>query len=60
MIGSRPLWSVVVSLLIKALVVGSLQNEPSDNALSPKEKEAGWILLFDGKSLSGWQTSSRH
>jgi len=25
-----------------------------DNKLTPKEKSAGWMLLFDGKSLSGW------
>jgi hypothetical protein len=30
-----------------------------DNQLSPAEQADGWILLFDGKSLDGWQTSSR-
>jgi hypothetical protein len=29
-----------------------------DNALTPEEKAAGWILLFDGKTLDGWKTSS--
>jgi hypothetical protein len=29
-----------------------------DNCLSPDEQAAGWTLLFDGKSLAGWQTSS--
>jgi hypothetical protein len=29
-----------------------------DNSLSAKEREAGWILLFDGMTLAGWQTSS--
>ena len=29
-----------------------------DNVLTAKEKRAGWILLFDGKSLDGWMTSS--
>jgi hypothetical protein len=30
----------------------------ADNALSAREKEDGWLLLFDGKSLNGWQTST--
>src|ERR1700741_901110 len=30
----------------------------ADNALPEKEKDDGWILLFDGKTLDGWMTSS--
>lgn len=30
----------------------------TDNELTPKEKADGWILLFDGKTLEGWMTSS--
>ena len=30
----------------------------ADNQLSEAEKKDGWILLFDGKSLAGWKTSS--
>jgi len=26
----------------------------ADNLLTPQEKAQGWILLFDGKSLNGW------
>ncbi|WP_046246155.1 3-keto-disaccharide hydrolase [Hymenobacter terrenus] len=26
------------------------------NALSPKESKNGWVLLFDGKSTTGWTT----
>jgi hypothetical protein len=29
-----------------------------DNVLTPREKVDGWILLFDGSTLSGWKTSS--
>ncbi len=29
-----------------------------DNLLTEREKQEGWILLFDGKSLDGWMTSS--
>ena len=56
--GSLPLVFAVVSLLIHAPVLGHRRNEACRQTLSPKEKEAGWILLFDGKSLDGWQTSS--
>jgi hypothetical protein len=29
-----------------------------DNELTAEEKAAGWLLLFDGKTLDGWMTSS--
>ncbi len=28
------------------------------NSLSPEEKRAGWVLLFDGHSTSGWRSPS--
>src|SRR5579884_2603075 len=31
----------------------------SDNVLTLDEKKQGWILLFDGKSLNGWETSDQ-
>ncbi len=31
----------------------------ADNVLTDKEKKEGWILLFDGKTLDGWMTSSK-
>jgi hypothetical protein len=30
----------------------------ADNVLTEKERKDGWILLFDGKTLDGWMTSS--
>lgn len=35
-----------------ALVGAAAGQQP--NSLTPAEKSEGWILLFDGKSLSGW------
>ena len=29
----------------------------ADNFLTPQEKAAGWVLLFDGKTLNGWEPS---
>ncbi len=31
----------------------------ADNELSDAERRDGWLLLFDGKSLDGWLTSSQ-
>jgi hypothetical protein len=56
--GCWSLVSVAAALLIQAATVGLLRGESGDNALSPEEKTAGWILLFDGRSLNGWQTSN--
>ena len=30
----------------------------TDNVLTPQERAQGWTLLFDGKSLSGWDSAS--
>ena len=46
----------LVFLITSALVAGS-ESGSIDNALSPQEKGAGWILLFNGENLSGWRTS---
>lgn len=37
------------------LVAGALVARAGDNELSEQEKKDGWILLFDGKSMEGWQ-----
>jgi hypothetical protein len=28
-----------------------------DNVLTPQEKAGGWILLFAGKALNGWDSA---
>lgn len=39
-------------------IVSAVTGAAADNELTPQEKAAGWTLLFDGKTLSGWTTSS--
>jgi len=46
----------LLSFLVIALGVSSAC--AADNELTAKEKEDGWILLFDGKTLDEWMTSS--
>jgi hypothetical protein len=46
------------TLLFCCLLISVSLCRAADNALTPEEKAAGWILLFDGKTLDGWMTSS--
>jgi hypothetical protein len=56
--GFWSLWRVIVILAIQVVQSGSLQAQQADNALTAADRKAGWMLLFDGKTLDGWQTSS--
>lgn len=35
-------------------IAASAQTTPSTNSLSAEESKAGWILLFDGKTMTNW------
>lgn len=49
----------LLPLLITASLLIAASVQAADNELTPEEKKAGWLLLFDGKSLSGWTTNTR-
>lgn len=38
-----------------ALIAGLAGAQDRPNTLAPKESAGGWILLFDGNSLNGWE-----
>jgi len=40
--------------LVGFLCVSVLSCYAADNALTPEEKRAGWVLLFDGVTMNGW------
>jgi hypothetical protein len=44
---------LAIALLLALAPLCSSQ-EPPANTLTPAERAAGWILLFDGKSFAGW------
>ena len=48
--------SVAAFVLIAVVVVPVIADESTaPNALTPQEKDAGWRLLFDGKTTEGWR-----
>ncbi len=49
---------VIVTLAALCLCAGALGQAGQPNTLTPKEIEAGWILLFDGESSFGWAPAS--
>lgn len=53
----KPSPKTVVTAVVVAWLASSGVAE-ADNALTPDEKAAGWVLLFDGRTLDGWTTST--
>ena len=57
-----PTAAVLFSLLITTARAAEPlpENDPNVNTLSDAEKAAGWVLLFDGKTLNGWHRYRNH
>src|SRR5437867_828316 len=50
---------VTLALLFWLSTAPAADTDSVDNALATEEKAAGWVLLFDGKTLGGWKTDRR-
>jgi Domain of Unknown Function (DUF1080) len=52
-----PLRRLALTVLTTAVLAATLTAAPDNgpNTLTPEEKKAGWILLFDGHSLDAWR-----
>ncbi len=48
---------LALAFCMVALILRPAKIFSADNELSPEDKAAGWILLFDGKTLDGWMRS---
>jgi hypothetical protein len=54
-----PRFIAIAGLLVGILAMAAAPASAADNELTAKEKKDGWILLFDGKTLSGWTTNTQ-
>lgn len=46
-------------VLATAFVLGIVSQTEAQNQLTKKEKKEGWVLLFDGKTNTGWRGNNR-
>jgi hypothetical protein len=51
--------AVAAGALTVAMTASPLTQTAAENQLTPAEKQAGWTLLFDGKSVDGWRGYKR-
>src|SRR5206468_7637960 len=58
-----PLTRIRCTLTVAATLATVFQSlagpNEADNTLTQAERRTGWILLFDGKTLTGWMNSDR-
>jgi hypothetical protein len=45
----------LITTLVIALAAGAASAQDRPNQLTSKESSEGWVLLFDGKTMNGWQ-----
>lgn len=43
-------------LLFTSILLSNITSAQTPNRLTPKEKSEGWVLLFNGKDLTGWHS----
>ncbi len=55
----KRLLSAALTVLTAATLHFNVSAETPPNALTAAEKEAGWKLLFDGQSFSGWHNFNK-
>jgi hypothetical protein len=48
-----------IAVFVSVQVCGMIKPENHENKLTKKEKDAGWILLFDGKTSNGWRGANK-
>jgi hypothetical protein len=51
---TRLIWAILLTIMLLPLSFTSNVKAQEHNMLSDADKEAGWKLLFDGKTLLGW------
>jgi hypothetical protein len=49
---------IVTTIAVAAVLLSGCVAVAADNQLNAQEKEDGWVLLFDGKTLDGWVAST--
>ena len=49
----------LASLVVLLFVRAALAADPEPNTLTAEEKAAGWKLLFDGKTTTGWRNYNK-
>lgn len=55
-LATKKIMLVSATIFSLAAVWAFRPNQEKDNTLTPAEKKAGWVLLFNGRDTSGWRS----